>query len=186
MLAQGLIVRRTQRAFPSGRGRPAFGYAITRKGEGLFPARGFGFVLRVLGSLARSEPNVVEDAISRELQPLVEEARNRLRGSGSLPERLQELQQLFEEWGYITNIAATAVHAGGLEQAHCPFSPIARACPQVCALESQLLSAAFRGFDVRKVDSRSSGSRTCRWSVRKVRSVDSDAGSAASLATRSA
>jgi len=183
MLAQGLVERRTQRASSLGRGRPAFAYAIAPKGEGLFPARGFSFVVKVLGSLAERDPGLVDEVISRELQPLVADARKRIKGTGSLSDRLDELRQLFEEWGYITNTVVPAPYAGSFEQAHCPFASVASACPQVCALESSLLASALGGFDLRKVHSRASGSRTCRWSVRNLRPIGDPEDSTASLTT---
>jgi predicted ArsR family transcriptional regulator len=184
MVAQGLVVRHTARVFPSGRGRPAFQYAVTAKGQALFPAKGHDLALNVLRRLADREPEIVDDVIREALSPLVEEGRRRLAGLRSLSARLEEWQRLFEERGFVTNITATVRNAGGIEQAHCPFSAIAGVCPQVCAIESRLLGWAFEEYEVRKVDGRSLGSRTCRWSLRKARprrSVDPGAGSVVPL-----
>jgi predicted ArsR family transcriptional regulator len=158
---EGLIEAREER----GRvGRPAYVYALTDKGEALYPKR-----YDVLANLLMEEVRTVAgaDALQRILRRvsdrMAQQGRDRVEGK-PLGERVETAAEMLREQGCV----AFAEERDGvyyLSQCTCPYPAVARRNSAVCALEVDFVRRVTGG-DARLVSSLLRGDRACVYRVR--------------------
>jgi len=128
----------------AGMGRPQHIYRLTKKGRDRFPAGYDQFTLSFLDTLAESLGREQFQAVlARQWQKKAEAYRQQIK-SGNLGEQVQQLAELRQAEGYITDwyeLEGTGDYI--YTEYNCAIASVAESFPAVCSHELEMFSAIF-------------------------------------------
>jgi len=128
----------------AGMGRPQHIYRLTKKGRDRFPAGYDQFTVSFLDTLAESLGREQFQAVlARQWQKKAEAYRQQIK-SGNLGEQVQQLAELRQAEGYITDwyeLEGTGDYI--YTEYNCAIASVAESFPSVCSHELEMFSAIF-------------------------------------------
>ena len=160
-----------------GVGAPAFVYRLSERGEALFPRRYGEALTQVLQLVAQREgrPAAVR-LLEAHFDALGERVRARLAATPSPDpaERMSAVAAVLSEAGYMAEGNATFC-CGTLIERNCALHEVAERFPEICALETRMLSDALEGTVERRTHILS-GCGACEYKVKFAGHVIAGAG----------
>lgn len=160
--AQGLV---TYVRLRDGPGRPRHVFQLTRSGEELFPQLYSEMANVILAALELEDDLVVERVIQRLIEGQVEAADARVRAM-SHPERLLELVQFLERYGYFPLLEMVDNGPASLTLRHCPLLKLATNHPAICDVECRSLRRVMPGATIERTAHRLTGDPVCSYEIR--------------------
>jgi DeoR family suf operon transcriptional repressor len=175
-LEAGHIVRHER--LSQGVGAPSFVYRLTERGEALFPRRYGEALTQVLQLVAQREgrPAAVR-LLEAHFDALRERVRARLAAtiSPDPAERMRAVATVLTEAGYMAEGSASFC-CGTLIERNCALHEVAERFPELCALETRMLSEALEGTVERRTHILG-GCGACEYKVRFAGHAGAGAGS---------
>jgi DeoR family suf operon transcriptional repressor len=160
--AQGLVSYLRMR---NGPGRPRHVFRLTGHGEELFPQL-YSEIANVLFSAIEAEDEAV---LERVFKRLVEEqvglAAQRVQ-SMTRPERLLELVQLIENYGYFPRLEVVDNGPASLTLRHCPLLKLAQNHAAICEVECSAMKSVLPGASIERTAHRLNGDSVCCYEIR--------------------
>jgi DeoR family suf operon transcriptional repressor len=160
--AQGLVSYLRMR---NGPGRPRHVFRLTGHGEELFPQL-YSEIANVLFSAIEAEDEAV---LERVFKRLVEEqvglAAQRVQ-SMTRPERLLELVQLIENYGYFPRLEVVDNGPASLTLRHCPLLKLAQNHGAICEVECSAMKSVLPGASIERTAHRLNGDSVCCYEIR--------------------
>ena len=150
-----------------GVGAPSFVYRLTDRGEALFPRRYREALTQVLQSVAdRDGRDAAVRLLETHFDALKDEAGLRM---ARIPApdpaaRMRVVAEVLSEAGYMAEGTATFC-CGTLIERNCALHEVAERFPEICALETRMLSEALQGSVERRTHI-ISGCGACEYKVR--------------------
>ena len=163
LYVEGLVAWRPQ---SRGRGRPTHLYRLTRAAEPMFPKAYGGLTTELLGYVADSDPNLVDDIFDRRRQRRLEGAQERLAGVGAdLPSRVAELARILDDDGYLASWEALPDGTFRIVEHNCAVLDVAERYGQACSSEIAFLRQALPDARVERVSHMIGGAHSCAYLV---------------------
>lgn len=164
-LEAGQVVRHER--LHQGVGAPSFVYRLTDRGQALFPRRYGEALTQVLQLVAEREgrPAAVR-LLEAHFDALRERIRLRLAATVSRgpAERMSVVAEVLSEAGYMAEGSATSC-CGTLIERNCALHEVAERFPEICALETRMLSETLEGTVERRTHILG-GCGACEYKVR--------------------
>lgn len=163
LASRGLVQRRGTRALK--RGRPEVLYALSARGERLFP-NGEGDVLADLVQFisAEGQAPLLERFCSTRAARRRDALLDRVRGLAG-PARLAEVARVLSEQGFMAEVGTAPDGAATLRLCHCPVKEFAQATPAACRHEVRLLEQLV-GVPLERTEYALDGDNACTYVVR--------------------
>ena len=163
LYVEGLVAWRPQ---SRGRGRPTHLYRLTRAAEPMFPKAYGGLTTELLGYVADSDPNLVDDIFDRRRQRRLEGAQEHLAGVGAdLPSRVAELARILDDDGYLASWEALPDGTFRIVEHNCAVLDVAERYGQACSSEIAFLRQALPDARVERVSHMIGGAHSCAYLV---------------------
>ena len=161
---EGLVTQGTR---PSGRGRPAYLYALTERGHELFPRNYQQLSLQLLQAVEEElGPQVIERLFGHREAALARLYEGRTRGR-SLPEVARALAEIQDENGYMASCHALSDGEYLVQEHNCAIARVAGAYPTACAHELALFRRlAGPDVAVERVQHMQAGDPVCAYRLR--------------------
>lgn len=138
---EGLVERFTEKG--SGRGRPPLRFEITEAGRQLFPVRDGALLGGLIDFLReRGHEDLLQSFFETYWEERLQEMQKRLRGAEGADRRLDVLEALLREEGFVPNIQQ---EEGRLvvRECNCPFPKAVEKTRLPCRLEAAFYEALF-------------------------------------------
>jgi len=166
LVAEGLVAGRDAvPRGPRGRGRPPQEYLVTQAGRARFRQDYDRLALQAFDELVRAVgPMAIDRVAAAHFSPIAEEYRRR--ASTDAPDPVAAaaaLADVLDKAGYVASLSALG-RAEQLCQHHCPVADIARAYPQLCEIETELI-ASLLGSHVQRLATIAHGDGVCTTSI---------------------
>jgi len=151
-----------------GVGGPVYEYALSERGEALFP-RSYGSVLTTALDALREQLGVegVVALFSRQWGALAEQAKPELTRL-PLAERAQLLAELLSSEGYMAESESTSEGEATLREHNCAIRAVAERFPEVCAAEAKFIAEVL-GAAVERRGRIVDGCNACQYTVHAIR-----------------
>jgi len=159
--AQGLV--RFDR-LRDGPGRPRHVFRLTANGERLFPQVYAEVANVILAAVEAEDPRVLERVFDRLVREQVEVANDIVRAR-TRPERLLELVQLVERYGYFPNLEVVDNGPARLTLRHCPLLSVAQKHPDMCRAECEAMKSVLPRANIERTAHRLAGDSVCSYEV---------------------
>lgn len=159
--AKGLV---TYMRLRDGPGRPRHVFRLTSNGEQLFPQQYALIANTILGMITDEDPAFSERVMDRLTQAQVETASKYITGK-TLAERVQQLSEFVESYGYFPNLDTEGKGPAALTLRHCPLLNVARNHPGVCAVEARAMAAVLGTDAITRTAHRLAGDPVCTYIV---------------------
>jgi len=148
------------------RGRVPLVYAVTPKGDALFPKAYGELTNELLGFLTEEEPDTVDRLFDRRRQARITNAQARLDALSTLEAKVAELAAILDEDGYLASWEPMAGRDGFLVVEHnCAIWAVASQYGQACASEPEFIRAVLPDADVGRTQHMVEGARRCAYAV---------------------
>ncbi len=134
--AEGLVEVREQR---QAQGRPHHVYSLTAEGDEMFPRAYDAMVMELLDTVREIGGEEMMEVVMKKQLGKKEERYREAMGGVSLTERLQRLSDLRRGDGFMSEIVQDEGQAPALLEHNCPVLRVAKAHPQMCAYEIELM-----------------------------------------------
>ena len=122
-----------------GVGGPVYAYALTERGESLFPREYAGALADALAVVREEQgPEGVVRLFRRRWEAIAEEARPRLTAL-SLEDRASALAEMLTANGYMAESESTAPGEARIREHNCAVREIAQRFPEVCSAEAAFI-----------------------------------------------
>jgi predicted ArsR family transcriptional regulator len=164
-LEQDGLVQQSTRA--SGRGRPAYVYALTEVGHDLFPRNYHQLVAQLLEAAGTQfGAEAIEELFAYRQQVLAGLYASRTAGR-PLPELARALAAIQDENGYMTDCTATDDGRYLVQEHNCAIARVAGSYPTACMHELALFrQLAGPGVEVERVAHMQAGDPVCAYVLR--------------------
>lgn len=147
-----------------GPGRPRHVFRLTGRGEELFPQQYALMANEILSAVAEEDEALLARILSRLVDSQVKLASAKVQSQGR-PQRLLELVQYLEEFGYYPKLEMVDNEAAVITLRHCPIFDIANEHPGVCEVECRAIRSVLGTEAVTRVAHRLAGDNVCGYSV---------------------
>jgi DeoR family suf operon transcriptional repressor len=145
----------------SGPGRPRHVFRLTQMGEELFPQAYMGVANQLMNALVHED----EGVRNRVLANTVGIPFRVGNGSESARERLPMAVESLSDYGYFPEVTGSDGKGAQLTFSHCPLLELARAHPEICAIEQKALAEALSPARTEREEWRLSGATHCRYKI---------------------
>lgn len=161
--ARGLVTRTGTRR--RGPGRPEILYALTERGEDLFPTEDSELLADLVHHLLETDQAaVLERFFETRVDVRREQAQRSLRGiEGS--ERLEAVARIFSEAGFLAELAEHDHGEPVLRLCHCPLRTVVGQTALPCRAERQLLGELVEG-ELERIEYIPDGDSACSYRIR--------------------
>lgn len=159
--AQGLVSYIRLRDGP---GRPRHVFRLTNHGEDLFPQQYALMANEILRALTAEDRAMLERVFDRVVESQVRLANEQVHGK-SRSERLFELAQFIERFGYFPRLEMVDNGSATLTLRHCPLFNIASEHPGVCEVECQAMRKVLDTESITRIAHRLAGDSVCTYSI---------------------
>ena len=149
-----------------GVGGPVYAYALTERGEQLFPREYAGALADAL-DVVRAEQGAegVVRLFRRRWEAIAEEARPRL-ASRSLAERARALAAMLTANGYMAESESHAPGEARIREHNCAVREIAQRFPEVCSAEEEFIEEVL-GTSVERQQHMMHGCASCEYTAKE-------------------
>lgn len=159
--AQGLVSYVRLREGP---GRPRHVFRLTGHGEDLFPQQYALMANEILRAISAENEGLTERVFGRIAEAQVKLASEQVRSKGR-PERILELVQFIERFGYFPKVEMVDNGKATLTLRHCPLLNIATEHPGVCDIECKAMRKVLGTEAITRVAHRLAGDAVCTYSI---------------------
>ena len=159
--AQGLVSYVRLRDGP---GRPRHVFQLTRAGEELFPQLYAQMANVLLAAIELEDEGVYDRVIRRLVESQLEMAQSHVR-SLSRPERLLELVQLVERYGFFPVLEMVDNGPASLTLRHCPLYKLAENHPSICQVECESMQSILPAANILRTAHRLQGDPVCCYQI---------------------
>ena len=159
--AQGLVTYVRLRGGP---GRPRHVFRLTAHGEELFPQQYALMANELLRAISAEDDELFERVLERIVEAQVKLANEGVTAK-SRPERLLELAQFIEKYGYFPKLEMVDNDSATLTLRHCPLLNVAKQHPGICEIECRAMKTVLGTDSVRRVQHRLAGDAVCTYAV---------------------
>ncbi len=159
--AQGLVSYVRLREGP---GRPRHVFQLTANGEDLFPQQYAQVANIFLAALDDEDPALKERVYERLVGIQVEQALERV-SARSRAERLLEVHNLIERYGYFPELEVFDNGPAKLTLRHCPLVNLASNHPEICEAECAAIAEVLPGSTIERSAHRLKGDPVCVYEI---------------------
>ncbi len=159
--AKGLV---TYMRLRDGPGRPRHVFRLTSHGEEIFPQQYALMANELFGAIAAEAPAFSERVLDRLLQAQVELAKKHVTATNA-PERLVELVQFVESYGYFPNLETLENGSARLTLRHCPLLNVAKNHPGICEVECRAMKTVLSAESIERTAHRLAGDSLCTYTI---------------------
>ena len=160
--AQGLVSYVRMRDGP---GRPRHVFRLTGHGEELFPQLYSEMANILFEAIEAEDEGVLQRVFDRLVDGQVGLAVQRIQ-SMSRPERLLELVQLVERYGYFPRLEMVDNGPATLTLRHCPLLKLAQNHSAICEVECRSMKSVLPGANIERTAHRLKGDSVCCYEIR--------------------
>jgi len=166
-LAEGGLVE-TAEVTPAApkRGRRSLLYSVTPAADSLFPKAYGELTNELLGYVAATDPEKLDELFAMRREHRIASARARLDQKGDLGAKVGELTLILDEDGYLATCERFAPDAYRIVEHNCAIWAVAQRYGQACVSELDFIRAVLPGATVERVQHMVAGARHCAYEVR--------------------
>jgi DeoR family suf operon transcriptional repressor len=161
----GLVVSRAQPA-TAGRGRPRHLYRLTPHAETLFPKAYGELTNELLGYVADTDRELLDQLFAKRRETRVTNAQARLATKRTLGAKVAELTRILDEDGYLASWEKVEPGVYRIVEHNCAIWAVAERYGQACTSELEFIRTVLDGADVERVQHMIAGARRCAYEVR--------------------
>ena len=166
-LARDGLVESAELPSPSTqRGRRALVYSATTAADAHFPKAYGELTNELLGYVADTDRELLDELFAKRRQHRIESARGRLASKRTLSAKVAELTRILDEDGYLASWEKVAPRVFRIVEHNCAIWAVAERYGQACTSELEFIRIALDGADVERVQHMIAGARRCAYEVR--------------------
>lgn len=154
----------------SGRGRRRHVYALTPRGQALFPGPPRDLICGLIDFLHRENPDLLRRFLSKHWDRGREDRAEQRLANAPFAARVRALIDAYDEAGFFPVVSPTANGAAEFTLVNCPLFDFARVAPELCDLDQREMEALVPGCRVERVAWRLEGAPLCSYRVHPPRS----------------
>jgi DeoR family transcriptional regulator, suf operon transcriptional repressor len=148
------------------RGRKTLVYTVTQAADGVFPKAYGELTNELLGYVADSSPELVDEVFAKRREQRIAGARARLASKRDLGDRVAELTQILDEDGYLASYEQVEPGVFIIVEHNCAIWAVAQKYGQACTSELDFIRAVLPGTDIERVQHMVAGAKRCAYEVR--------------------
>ena len=166
-LARDGLVESAELPSPSTqRGRRALVYSATTAADAHFPKAYGELTNELLGYVADTDRELLDELFAKRRQHRIESARGRLASKRTLSAKVAELTRILDEDGYLASWEKVAPRVFRIVEHNCAIWAVAERYGQACTSELEFIQIVLDGADVERVQHMVAGARRCAYEVR--------------------
>jgi predicted ArsR family transcriptional regulator len=166
-LARDGLVDAAELPSPEGRrGRRTLVYSATAAADAYFPKAYGELTNELLGYLADTDRELLDDLFARRREARIEGARARLASKRTLGAKVAELTRILDEDGYLASYEKVAPGVFRIVEHNCAIWAVAQKYGQACTSELDFIRAVLPDATVERVQHMVAGNRHCAYEVR--------------------
>ncbi len=150
----------------SRRGRMALVYSVTPAADGLFPKAYGELTNELLGYVADTDREMLDELFARRREHRIANARTRLARKRGLGAKVAELSRILDEDGYLATSEKVSNGVYRIIEHNCAIWAVAQRYGQACTSELEFIRAVLDGADVERVQHMVAGAKHCAYEVR--------------------
>ena len=154
------------------RGRRALAYSATAEADGYFPKAYGELTNELLGYVADSDPELLEDVFAKRRQHRIDNAQTRLAGKRTLGAKVAELTRILDEDGYLATYEKVGPGVYRVIEHNCAIWAVAQRYGQACTSEIDFIRAALPDAEIEHVQHMVAGARHCAYEIRAHSAAD--------------
>jgi DeoR family suf operon transcriptional repressor len=147
------------------RGRRALVYSVTTAADELFPKAYGELTNELLGYVADTDREMLDQLFAKRREHRIEGARARLAGQRGLGGKVAELTRILDEDGYLASYEKVGPGVYRIVEHNCAIWAVAERYGQACTSELDFIRAVLEGADVERVQHMIAGARRCAYEV---------------------
>jgi predicted ArsR family transcriptional regulator len=159
--AEGLLVQTSR---PGRRGRPATVYAVSERGEALFPQGYHQLVVDLLQDLSTLEGSEQLDRLFRLRNERLAKTYQLRLADKPFAEAVRELARARDDDGYMASVESRGRELV-LAEHNCPIYDVALRFPNACQCEQELFERLLNNATVKREDTLVEGASACRYRI---------------------
>jgi predicted ArsR family transcriptional regulator len=148
------------------RGRRTLAYSATAAADEYFPKAYGELTNELLGYVADTSPDLLEDLFAKRRQHRIENAQTRLAGKRTLGTKVAELTRILDEDGYLATYEKVAPDLYRVIEHNCAIWAVAQRYGQACTSEIDFIRAVLPEAEIERVQHMVAGARHCAYEVR--------------------
>ena len=148
------------------RGRRALAYSATAAADSYFPKAYGELTNELLGYVADSDPELLEDVFAKRRQHRIEHAQARLAGKRTLGTKVAELTRILDEDGYLATYEKVGPGVYRVIEHNCAIWAVAQRYGQACTSELDFIRASLPDAEIERVQHMVAGARHCAYEIR--------------------
>jgi DeoR family transcriptional regulator, suf operon transcriptional repressor len=148
------------------RGRRTLVYSATTAADAYFPKAYGELTNELLGYVADTDRELLDELFAKRRQHRIESARGRLASKRTLSARVAELTRILDEDGYLASWEKVAPRVFRIVEHNCAIWAVAERYGQACTSELEFIRTVLDGADVERVQHMVAGARRCAYEVR--------------------
>src|SRR6185295_6519637 len=141
-------------------------YSATAAADDYFPKAYGELTNELLGYVADSNPDLLEDLFAKRRQHRIENAQARLAGKRTLGTKVAELTRILDEDGYLATYEKVAPDLYRVIEHNCAIWAVAQRYGQACTSEIDFIRAVLPEAEIERVQHMVAGARPCAYEVR--------------------
>ena len=162
----GLVEAAEMPATALRRGRRTLAYSATAAADDYFPKAYGELTNELLGYVADSNPDLLEDLFAKRRQHRIENAQARLAGKRTLGTKVAELTRILDEDGYLATYEKVAPDLFRVIEHNCAIWAVAQRYGQACTSEIDFIRAVLPEAEIERVQHMVAGARHCAYEIR--------------------
>ncbi|RIW29227.1 transcriptional regulator [Bacillus salacetis] len=152
--------------FKQSKGRPLYRYALTEKGDRLFPKNYEGISVEFLQDIKESFGEESVDALFKKReQRLTSQYKEQVEKKCSKLEKIQEIEKIQNEKGYMAQANQIDDNTFELIEYNCPIMAIANNFKTACTCETEMFKSVLGTEQVKRVSCRTEGNHHCKFLI---------------------
>lgn len=148
------------------RGRRTLAYSATAAADVYFPKAYGELTNELLGYVADSNPELLEDLFAKRREHRIENAQTRLAGKHTLGTKVAELTRILDEDGYLATYEKVAPDLYRVIEHNCAIWAVAQRYGQACTSEIEFIRAALPEAEIERVQHMVAGARHCAYEIK--------------------
>lgn len=165
-LADDGLVDTAELASPEGRrGRRTLVYSATPEADVYFPKAYGELTNELLGYVADTDRELLDQLFARRREARIEGARVRLASKRSLRTKVAELTRILDEDGYLASWEQVSPGVFRIVEHNCAIWAVAERYGQACTSELDFIRTVLEGAHVERVQHMVAGARRCAYEV---------------------
>lgn len=148
------------------RGRRTLVYSVTAQADSLFPKAYGELTNELLGYVADTDPEKLDELFSMRRENRIASATTRLAARSGLRAKVEELTRILDEDGYLATWEQVGPLIYRIVEHNCAIWAVAQRYGQACTSELDFIRAVLPQATVERVQHMVAGARHCAYEVR--------------------